>query len=437
VDGSVEQLLTVDPGTLSYDEQLDHLVELHALEARVAARKQHTLAAIDSHEPTDASIDSSKEWHREEVACVLTIAPGFAATLLCQATRLVNEFPATLRLLEAGVLSFAHARTLLDQCLGLESDVAARVEADALLHAGSCTVSQFRATIRRAVLRHDVRSQETKENDARSRRRVALEPDRYGMTWLSAYLETADAERIMARVAAVAGRPAPGDERTCDQRRADAFVALLTGSDGCPVPSKQGRNLSVGVLIDYATLLGAAERPGELGSGPISATTARALAFDPTATWRWHVLGTDGQVLRIGRPRRAAGDSRDVAKRLPRVRDELVDGNGRLRAIPGDKTEYEPSARLHDTVVARDRTCRFPGCRRRATRTELDHIVPFNGRNTVLENLQCLCARHHHLKHEAGWQVRRGTDGVTEWRSPTGRGFRTIPTRWAVEGDPP
>jgi 5-methylcytosine-specific restriction endonuclease McrA len=57
-------------------------------------------------------------------------------------------------------------------------------------------------------------------------------------------------------------------------------------------------------------------------------------------------------------------------------------------------------------VRARDRTCRFPACNRPARRCELDHITAReHGGPTNQANLHCLCSRHHHLKHEAGWTV--------------------------------
>ena len=66
----------------------------------------------------------------------------------------------------------------------------------------------------------------------------------------------------------------------------------------------------------------------------------------------------------------------------------------------------------------------------------LDHIVPYNGHNTVEHNLQALCPRHHHLKHESDWQVRRLDDGSTEWTSPTGRKYVKPPPQ-PDDHDPP
>jgi hypothetical protein len=66
-----------------------------------------------------------------------------------------------------------------------------------------------------------------------------------------------------------------------------------------------------------------------------------------------------------------------------------------------------------------------------ATRTEVDHVIAWaDGGTTDPDNLHTLCERHHHLKHEAGWSVRRSTDGTTTWISPTGRTYDLGPARY-------
>ena len=60
--GSIEALLSVDAAALSLDDQLDHLVLLQELAARVSARTQRCLAAV-------ADPGDPRNWIREEVAC--------------------------------------------------------------------------------------------------------------------------------------------------------------------------------------------------------------------------------------------------------------------------------------------------------------------------------------------------------------------------------
>jgi hypothetical protein len=62
----------------------------------------------------------------------------------------------------------------------------------------------------------------------------------------------------------------------------------------------------------------------------------------------------------------------------------------------------KPSAALRRVVRERDRyRCRFPGCESR--RVDLHHILFWaNGGETKLENLLCLCKRHHTIVHDKG-----------------------------------
>jgi hypothetical protein len=152
---------------------------------------------------------------------------------------------------------------------------------------------------------------------------------------------------------------------------------------------------AVRVVVAASTLLGLDDQPGELaGHGPIPATLARAIAADPDSTWR-RVL-TDpasGALLDVGR------------------------------------TSYRPPAALAEHVRARDRTCRFPGCRLTAERCDLDHLHRYPDGPTSAGNLATQCRHHHRLKHQGGWHVHADPDtpGLLHWTTPTGRTYTTRP----------
>ena len=57
-------MLSVDPAALSLDDQLDQLLLLQELAARVSARTTRCLAAV-------ADPGDPRNWIREEVACLL------------------------------------------------------------------------------------------------------------------------------------------------------------------------------------------------------------------------------------------------------------------------------------------------------------------------------------------------------------------------------
>jgi hypothetical protein len=57
-------------------------------------------------------------------------------------------------------------------------------------------------------------------------------------------------------------------------------------------------------------------------------------------------------------------------------------------------------------LVARDRHCRFPGCRRPPLMCHAHHARHWiDGGATSLDNLLLLCGHHHRLVHAGPWRV--------------------------------
>jgi hypothetical protein len=97
--------------------------------------------------------------------------------------------------------------------------------------------------------------------------------------------------------------------------------------------------------------------------------------------------------------------------------------------VPAATGGYRPGAALDRHVRARDRRCRFPGCRRRVPRTgELDHHTPWPAGRTSAPNLTGYCTRRHRGKHQApGWRHTRAPDGTLTVTTPTGLTATTTP----------
>ncbi len=85
----------------------------------------------------------------------------------------------------------------------------------------------------------------------------------------------------------------------------------------------------------------------------------------------------------------------------------------------GRKQRMVPTA-MKRALLARDRTCRFPGCHHTQF-LDAHHIQHWcDGGDTALGNLVLLCSHHHRLLHEQGFQMKRHQDGYYFAR-PDGR----------------
>jgi hypothetical protein len=101
-----------------------------------------------------------------------------------------------------------------------------------------------------------------------------------------------------------------------------------------------------------------------------------------------------------------------VHRVLSHGRSAILDYGTTTRTIP---------APLYNTLVLRDRHCRFPGCDRPAAWCEGHHIRPWQaGGPTQLANLMLLCSRHHHLLHRPRWHAKLLPDPTLEITDPTG-----------------
>ena len=383
----IEVLDALTPAALSVDGRIDALVAVERHIAMLQARSAELLFALDLG---DTTVD---QFTRDAVAAALRVPPASMKTRMTVASDLALRLPATLQLLRAGQISQRHAFDLADATRSLPADSVAVVEARVLERAPEQTAAQFRASVKRAVLRVSNPTVEAAAHLAAvAERRVILTPVADGMAELWALLPAPDAAQVMAALNARAQETihaTGGDDRTADQRRADALVELADTALADPALTRShAQRPAIQVTIAASTLMGLDDQPAELdGYGPITAVMARRIATDPTATWR-----------RI-----------------------LTDDHGHVQHA--SSRTYRPTADMIRTVTARDQHCTFPGCRRHAQYTDLDHITAWQpGDETTAANLQSLCRRHHRLKHgEDSKVIRDDKSGATTWTDPRGR----------------
>lgn len=414
-------LALLEPARLSQAGRVDTLVGLDRVIAWASAAQHRVLAAMADDPFADAVAPKlEREWVSEDVRAALGESSLGAKARLRHAQELTGRLAATLRALSEGRITPRQADAIVDAVRHLDDEPARKVQEMVLPTRERMTDpvpawSSFRRKLRRAVAAADPRASEQQHEDALAERTVWCEPDDHGMSFVGAQLPAEGAAAVMSAVDAHAsGAPTgPADTRTKDQKRADALVQICLDSLERPstahvkiendipgsAPRFHGLRPAVNVSVALSTLLGLDEQPGQLdGYGTVPAALARRLAADPSGTWRRLVTDPVGRLVDYGR------------------------------------TTYRPPADLAQFVIARDRTCRAPGCTRAAVKSDLHHIVPFSrGGHTNAQNLVAACERNHYAIHDGGWQVARRSDDVIEWTSPTGHVYRVEPVTYPID----
>jgi hypothetical protein len=427
----LESLSAIDPYSLTPVLRIDFLAALERQDGWLFALKQRAITAVAGAQASvgEGPLFGVDEAEREDISTALRLAPSTAQMRIDIARNLVNNLPNTCSALALGEISSAHATVIARETAsaindGMSESAIFDIEARAIAFAEFHTPGQVANHVRSAVAKYSPEEFEETVSKATSMRRVSCYNDPDGMSTVVAILPAADAQIVMNSIEAFILRTdqisqAEGKEqavgkystltkdqgltkdqsRTKDMKRADALSSIcaqfLSQLDDVVTPHR--RPLTINVTVDLPTLLGLAENPGQLaGYGPIPAAVARELASDG----RWKRFITEpqtGNLLDFGRE------------------------------------SYEPPQLLKDFLIARDRTCRFPGCRRSALLSDLDHAESWeSGGRTSAENIGALCRRHHRLKTHDGWTIESFADGSCTWRSPLGKEFFT-PARSANE----
>nr|MDQ5862129.1 13E12 repeat family protein [Actinomycetota bacterium] len=210
-----------DPLRRRAEACLDGLAEVARTEAATAALKvrlaaEYTDAAQAMAAPTVAPRESSAQEMAviAEVACVLTVSERTAGALLSEAHELTTSLPLTMSALQAGTISWQHARIVVDETTNLDPAGAAALEAHFLdpdapdpargCPAGELVPSRFRHKARTWRERHHPVSIEKRHTKGAQDRRLEYAPDLDGMAWLSAYLPAHQASGIWDRTTTAA-----------------------------------------------------------------------------------------------------------------------------------------------------------------------------------------------------------------------------------------
>ena len=225
--------------------------------------------------------------------------------------------------LAAGRIDMARALVVLAAIGPLGRIEAAAVEAAVLPVAGGLTTGELRAWLARLVLVVDPAAARRRREQAERHAHVACWADPEGTATLAGrFLPPAEVLAADRRLAAIAAAwKKAGAQGGLDLLRAHAYLALLLGQDTTTPPTALLTPLpvtgTVNLTIPLITLLGLADRPGEVpGHGPLHADTARDIVEDMCAhsSTRWNVIITDpaGRAMGFGGSARARRTSKTV-----------------------------------------------------------------------------------------------------------------------------
>ena len=180
---------------------------------------------------------------------------------------------------------------------------------------------------------------------------------------------------------------------------------------------------------DALTALAAAGRAQRAQLGDLLTRTAGGgLAERPRIAVTDAVTGALLALTDLTGLRRVAHCGRPTCRRRPRTCTHDLAGRPGLGQPPPTEG-YRPAAELDRYLRARDRRCRFPGCRRRVPRGgELDHDTAYPDGPTSAGNLVGYCTANHRGKHQApGWRHDLARDATLTVTTPTGLVAVTTP----------
>jgi hypothetical protein len=484
----LNELVKIDPFSLDIADRVDYLAALEKQSGWLQSLMQNAIVAVAGAEPTfDQGLYSNvDDPQREEIAATLKMAPVSAQSKIDVARLLTHHLPATCHALSTGEISGAQATVIAKESAallrkGLDPFQLKYLEESAIAFSEFHTPAQVTNKVRSLIAKLDPQEFEEIVQQASEGRRVIFTPQPHGMAQILALLPAIEAQTVWLAIDKLArsnqqkynlrkSTPPTSSSNSSSESAHKQTESFLTGSgvDSCDertdykgavaghevhagdeaddflrhpespevtphlkdedlhgfnpeFPAKlnldqlradaladmaskylmetqhenlaHGRPVTVNLTLDLPTFLGFQDNPGILsGYGEIPAKVARLLAVDG----KWKRFITDpitGNLLDYGR------------------------------------TTYEPPQALVDFVMARDRRCRFPGCRQPGNISDIDHAEPWEeGGSTSLENLGLLCRRHHRMKTHGGWQMKSFSDGSCEWLSPAGKTYE-VPAR--------
>jgi predicted HTH domain antitoxin len=351
------------------------LLELQAARRVAAFDRSQAFYELGEH--------STVDWMRTH-----THLSGASADSQLTLARQMETLEPTLEAVQQGAISFEHALQIARQLKDLPDETALPAQDELLEAAARSDPRGLRQ------LGNEIRHREDPAGFARSayrqheKRRLRFFDHADGMLGVEGALPAPEGMKLRTCLESLIGIPAKGDERSQEQRQADALIELCARAIGCSkLPRRAGRRPQLTVIVRTEA---GSEVAAELeGVGPISLGTLARLRGQDHVERRQKVNGR-GVTLNFGRARRCHSEAQ------------------------------------REDIGTRYATCVGGNCDVPIRDCEIHHLVPVAaGGDTDAGNGVPLCRRKHHPQvTEGGYRLVPREGGGFDLLAPPGAELR-------------
>ena len=473
----VSRVSEEDLSGLSGDELLADAEALAKLLSRLGAVRGRMLLAIDKRRSWRSSgTRTLTQWNEKASGQ----SPAAASRDIKRAQALESDLRRLSAALTDGEIFLEHVdavRRVFSTPALKEKLTEDGVQDELVSCARKCAPREFERRIKARAFTHDAASGVEAEKKDASRESLAFAREGSGMR-LTGWFSDETAAVVDTALSAIMGRKSADDTRTLPERRACAFVELATAQLDAGTLSTGARiRPHISVHVPLSTLVGVEKSlSGAAGSsrGAASAQACNCPTLDPRAgdgrsgrgegrhggngmrgaarhgscRENGHGQGRMGQCLasldrqaeQLGHLLGAIPASLDAKALNGLEAAQLDDGSalsmsqlarllcdssiarvvlsatGEALNVGREKRLFTPAQTR--AVVARDRTCRYPGCSDTLAHGQIHHALPWQaGGKTNLANAILLCWHHHALVHRNMISIRHHDGGFVFTRA--------------------
>ena len=418
---------TVD--SLAGEELLEFSSLLAKAETKIGALRADALARVnETGDWQNAGARTVDEYERQ----VSKTSLADSRKSVKRAKALKNDLPTFKEDLSDGEISVAHVDVLTKviQSPALKEQLLDPDDGEAQLREAAQTMDagQFEKRVKAWAIKHAPKRSERMAREKSKEERLSIVEDSDG--WIiSGYLDPINGKIVDSTLTKVMGVPSLGDPRGPLSRRAAALAEICDrAAQDSDEAGKGNGGAHITVQVPLETLVtaeaaakleeeaAAAER--EQGAAPVEHPVLGPVLAEIRAGIDPDLFtGLEPATLDDGTPLVPSDlmtllcDSR-ISKQIF-SRDGVILDHGQAHRL------CTPQQRR--AVIARDRTCRFPGCHHTYQSSQVHHAIHWkNGGNSDIDNLVMLCWHHHRFVHRNDITIFRHRDG---WSFRDGNGW--------------